>query len=412
MKDWGRRAALLCFIAGLLLGLWIPGIPVHAMADEPAVPLDIQARSYVLMEMESGRVLADENSDIPYEPASLTKLMTEYVLLRKVEKGELAWDETVTISANAASIGEAQVFLRMGEKRTVEELFHALSIRSANDAAVALAEHVAGSETKFVDLMNQTATELGLTDTHFRNSTGLPMWLYRDPPRVGGKHHMSAADVAELTRRLLLDFPEIRQIISHSRYTFRNGEPREMRLRNTNEMLPGLAHYYEGVDGVKTGYTRKAGYCFAGSAERGDVRLISVVMGTVSHIQRFRETAKLLDHGFDQIEWMDFVQKGDPIPGMAQASVKNGVETEVALAADGNVRYPVRKGEEDHYSWDVSLTGELEAPLRAGTVVGKAKFVYDGEEVDGIEPVPVVVAEDVEAAGWFRLFFRRIANWF
>jgi D-alanyl-D-alanine carboxypeptidase (penicillin-binding protein 5/6) len=406
------KAFFLCLIVGLMFHLFALESPVYADSDKPAVPLQIKARSYALVELESGRVIAEEKSEIPFEPASLTKIMTEYIILREINEGRLSWNESVTISANAASIGESQVYLRKGEKRTVEELFHALAIHSANDATVALSEHVAGSETAFVQRMNETARELGLDNTHFRNSTGLPMWLYPDPPRVDGVHQMSAADVAELTRRLLLDFPEIRQTISQPRYAFRDGEAREMKLTNTNRMLPGLSHFYEGVDGVKTGYTRQAGYCFAGTAEREELRLVSVVMGTKSRNQRFQETAKLLDYGFDQMKWKDVIQHGDPIPGLSKAPVENGLETKVALVAGESLRYPVRKGDEDRLDWDVSLQGELKAPLSAGTVVGEAKFVYDGEVVDGVEPVPVVIANDVEAAGWFRLFFRKIASWF
>lgn len=407
MRKQGEKMLLLCLMIALLWGLWIPAAAGYADASEP---VQIQARSYVLMEMVSGRILVEENSQNAYAPASLTKIMTEYIVLREIKEGRLDWNEQVTISANAASIGEAQVFLRAGEKRTVEDLFHAVSIQSANDASVALAEHIAGSETEFVGMMNETAKELGLTKTHFRNSTGLPMRLYVNPPQVGGEHLMSATDVAELTRHLLHDFPEVRDMISQSRYSFRKGEPREVKLTNTNRMLPGLSHYYEGVDGVKTGFTTKAGYCFAGSAQRDGVQLLAVVMGSSSKNQRFQQTAELLDYGFDQIQLRDWIKKGDSIPTMEMAQVKGGVEPEVALEAGDSLRYPVKKGEEDRYSWEVALDGELRAPLQAGDVVGEARFLYDGKKVDAVDPIPVVIAVDVEEAGWIRLFFRWVTS--
>lgn len=411
-KRLGEKALLLCLIISMFVGLWWMPTTVVAAQEQSADSLQIEARSYVLLEMESGRIVAGENDHTAYTPASLTKIMTEYVVLQEIEKGRLDWDEMVTVSKNAASIGEAQVFLREGEKRTVEELFYALSIQSANDAAVALAEHIAGSETAFVGMMNETATKIGLKKTHFRNSTGLPMRLYADPPKVRGDHRMSATDVAVLTRRLLKDYPEVQEIVSQPRYFFRKGEARELKLINTNRMLPGLSHYYEGVDGVKTGFTSKAGYCFAGSAQRDGVRLIAVVMGSSSKNQRFKETAELLDYGFDQIQLRDWIKEGDPIPDMNKGQVKDGVETEVALKADGSLRYPLRKGEEQHYSWAVDLDGELTAPLKAGDVVGKATFLYDGKEVKGVKPLSVVVAQDVEAAGWLRLFCRRMIGLF
>ncbi|PTM56923.1 D-alanyl-D-alanine carboxypeptidase family protein [Desmospora activa] len=410
-KRQGEKALLLCLIISMFLGLWMP-TTVVAEQDESLDSLQIQSRSYVLLEMESGRIIAGENEQKAYAPASLTKMMTEYVILQEIKESRLDWDETVTVSKNAASIGEAQVFLRKGEKRTVEELFYALSIQSANDAAVALAEHVAGSETAFVGMMNETAKEMGLEKTHFRNSTGLPMWLYVNPPKVGGDHVMSATDVAVLTRRLLHDYPEVQEIISQPRYFFRKGEAREMKLINTNRMLPGLSHYYEGVDGVKTGFTSRAGYCFAGSAQQDGVRLITVVMGSSSKSQRFKETAKLLDYGFEQIQLRNWIKEGDSIPGMNKVQVEDGVETEVALQAEVTLRYPVRKGEEDRYSWAVDLDDELTAPLKTGDVVGKATFLYDGKEVEGVKPISIVVAQDVEAAGWLRLFCRRMIGYF
>ncbi|EGK10178.1 serine-type D-Ala-D-Ala carboxypeptidase [Desmospora sp. 8437] len=383
----------------------------EVFAEPQAEPLDIQTRSYVLMEMETGRVLAGKEEKHPYPPASLTKIMTEYLVLEEVKSGRIRWKDEVKISKNAASIGEAQVNLVAGEKRTVEELFHAMAIHSANDASVALAEHISGSERAFVGKMNKEAKRLGLKKSHFINCTGLPSRSYPQPPEVKGEHRMSAEDIARLTRRLLRDHPQVIRTTSLPEYIFRQGEKRELILPNSNRMLPGSPHFYDGVDGVKTGYTREAGYSFTGTARRDGMRLITVVMGTDSKSRRFAETEKLLDFGFQNYGMKTLLKKGKPVPKHGKVALRGGEETEVPVVAGASRALPVRNGEKTPYTIRVEFKSGLEAPIRSGDVVGTARVQLKGKDVSGLPPVPLKAAQDVEEAGWWTLFFRYVTDW-
>lgn len=399
---------ILCF---LLLALSLQ--PVEGVfAAPPAVPVDVQARSYVLMEMETGKVLVGKGEKNSYPPASLTKIMTEYLVLEEVKSGRIRWGDQVKISQNAASIGEAQVDLTSGEKRTVKELFHAMAIHSANDASVALAEHISGSEKAFVEKMNKKARHLGLKETHFVNCTGLPKSSYPKPPDVKGEHHMSAEDIARLTRRLLRDHPQVIGTVSLPEYTFRQGEEQELSLVNSNWMLPGLSHFYDGVDGFKTGYTREAGYSFTGTAKREGMRLITVVMGTDSKARRFEETGKLLDHGYQNFKMKSVLKKGAGIRDHRKAPVEGGVETEVSIVAADSRSLPVRNGEKNPYTVQVDLKPDLEAPIRVGDEIGTARVQYKGKDIPGLAPARLVAGKDVEKAGWWTLLTRSVTGWF
>ncbi|GGA46749.1 D-alanyl-D-alanine carboxypeptidase [Kroppenstedtia guangzhouensis] len=413
MVGWKSRVPVIIILCVLLMSVLslLPAGEVFADGPQKA-PLDIQARSYVLMEMETGQVLAGKGEKRPYPPASLTKIMTEYLVLEEVKSGRIRWNDPVKISENAASIGEAQVNLVAGEKRTVEELFHAMAIHSANDAAVALAEYISGSERAFVGKMNKEAKRLGLKETHFINCTGLPRHSYPDPPQVKGEHRMSAKDIARLTRHLLRDHPQVIQTISLPEYIFRQGEKRELILPNSNRMLPGLSHFYDGVDGVKTGYTREAGYTFTGTAKRDDMRLITVVMGTDSKSRRFIETKKLLDFGFQNYRMKPLLKKGKSVPSHSKVALHGGVETEVPVVAAASRALPVRNGEKAPYTLRVDFKSGLEAPIRSGDVVGTARIQLKGKDVPGVPPVPLKAGKDVERAGWWTLFFRSVTEWF
>ncbi|WP_177168047.1 D-alanyl-D-alanine carboxypeptidase family protein [Marininema mesophilum] len=382
--------------------------PVQAASPSTAIPNDVKARSYILLDERSGRVLAQKRADQSYAPASLTKIMTEYVVLEQIKQGKLSWKDPVRVSKNAARIDEAQVFLEAGEKQSVRELFTAMAVYSANDAAVALAEHVAGSETKFVSLMNQKAKELGLKGTHFTNSTGLPKWSYPDYPDVKGKHVMSARDVAELTRRVLKDHREVLKIVSHPRYIFRKGKKGERILLNWNRMLPSFAYAYKGLDGFKTGHTREAGYGFAGSAKQKGFRVVSVVMGTKSKTARFIETKKLLDYGFSRYKLVKLIQKKKAIASKRQAPVKEGESLSVPVVAKESLTIPTIPQENKHYRVQVKFAKRLQAPIAKGKVVGKAKILYDGEEIPGVKSVDLIAGKSVEKATWWRLLFRSI----
>jgi len=261
---------------------------------------EIAARASLLMDASTGRILHASNADEAMPPASMSKMMTELVLLDRMQAGKLHGEELVTISDYAADVVGAQIGAAAGERYTVDELFAAMTVHSANDAAVALAEHAAGSEPRFVAWMNERARDIGLSDrTIFANATGLSSadLAHYDAAASDGDTVMTARDTAKLAAYLIREYPEVLDIT-----TLRNvaleGDSANLVLRTTNEMLPGEAYAYGGNDGLKTGYTSKAGYCFAGTTNRGGKRLIAIVMGAATSEERFTETKKLFQYGY------------------------------------------------------------------------------------------------------------------
>jgi D-alanyl-D-alanine carboxypeptidase (penicillin-binding protein 5/6) len=375
----------------------------------------IQAKSYIVMDYDSGEILREKNEEEPRPPASMTKMMVMFVILDKIKAGELSWNDRVTVSKRAAEVHEASINLLPGEKMTVRELFIAMTVQSANDAAVALAEHVAGSEEAFVQLMNEKAKSLGMIHTHYRCATGLDMKFYSDPPKVGGEHVMSAQDTAILATKLLKTHPEILEFTSMIKYQFRKGTARQYNVINWNWMLPGLKHKYNGVDGMKTGHTGAAGYCFTGTAKRNDFRIVTVVMGTQSNDKRFIETAKLMDYSYNNFEITTLVSRGKGISHYEQLPLPNGVERTVPIVAKDEIKLPIHKGERDKYKIQVTFRPHLKAPLAAGAVVGTAKVFYGNQEVKGIATTDVVTSVNIKEASWIQLFFRKawdeVNNW-
>ncbi|MFE8701482.1 D-alanyl-D-alanine carboxypeptidase family protein [Cytobacillus sp. FJAT-54145] len=253
----------------------------------------IQAKSYILIDADTRKVLHKKNENIPLSAASMSKMMTEYIVLKHIKEGKLDWDDEVNITENYLQSTGVKIEVTLGTTIKVRDLFQSMVIASANNAAVALAEKIAGSEEQFTVLMNEQAKELGLSKyTHFVNATGLPNLLNEESV-------MTASDVAELAYHLLYDFPEVLDTTKLSMYQLQYDGSH---VFTTNEMLhSGNADlWFEGVDGLKTGFTDQAGYCFAGTAKQGDRRLISVVMGTEEKHARFIETKKLFSFGFEK----------------------------------------------------------------------------------------------------------------
>lgn len=385
------------------LSLWYPS----AWAEEVELP-PIQAKSYILMDGDSGLILAEKNSDQQLPPASMTKMMTEFVIMDLIKQGKLRWDEKVVVSPRAAAINEAQIHLMENDEVTLKELFIAMALQSANDATVALAEHVAGSEEKFVELMNEKAKQLGMKNTHFWNSTGLNKGSYPDPPGGDETHVMSARDSAILAAQLMKAHPEIIEYTSMSKYTFFEGTPRAQSYDNWNKMLKGLEQYYPGVDGFKTGHTNAAGHCFTGTAKRGPLRLVTVVMGTESQTARFVETKKLLDYAFRHYQVETLLSAKESVPNQEHMTLTNGIERKLPVVVKDQIRIPVRKEQKDQYTYRVTYKQDLKAPIEKGTVVGEVQLLYQGKPMDGIKPVPLIAQTDMEKGNWLRLLLR---NW-
>ena len=335
-------------------------------------PPTLQATSYLLIDATTQKVLAERNAEERNAPASLTKIMTGYVVEEEIRRGRLGVDEPVQISVNAWRTGGSKMFIREGTTVRVEDLLKGVIIQSGNDASVALAEHIAGNEETFADLMNQQAKQLGLKDTQFRNATGLP----------DEGHYSTAKDLALLTRALIQNHPQQYQLYAQKSFTF-NG----IEQPNRNRLL----WRDRSVDGVKTGFTNAAGYCLVASAERNGMRLISVVLGTDSDEARMRESQKLLSYGFRNYETKTLYTRSQTL--QEQPMYYGSVETmPLGVAEDVVLTFP--KGYYKDIEASITVPEFFEAPVRKGDVLGTINLKLDGESLYSGDVVALVsVAE-------------------
>ena len=362
-----------------VLALFLALLPMAVPAAE-AVELPVEAPAALLMEKETGQVLYAENEHEKREPASVTKVMTLLLVMEAMERGELKYEDTVTVSAGAASMGGSQVYLSEGEQITVEELLKAVCVSSGNDAAVALAEKVSGVTELFVQQMNNRAAELGMQDTHFVNPTGLP----------AQGHVTSAYDIALMSRALILRHPDIRRFTTIWMDTIRGGE---FGLSNTNKLI----RFYEGATGLKTGSTGSAGYCISATAERDGMELIAVVLGDETSQQRFEDAKTLLNYGFSAYALAHVAPPEPPT-----VPVKLGAAKAAALAPAENVLL-VKKEQAGSLTYDTDLPECLTAPVEKGQQVGTLT-VRCGDEI--LREIPLTAAEGVERMTWSGLFLR------
>lgn len=420
MQRWTKRLSIL-FFAVAILSSSLLGASASVSAAGVQANLNLAVKSAILLEASTGKILYSNNPDLPLPPASMTKMMTEYLVLEAIKQKKISFDEKVAVSEYAFFIAKmsdsAGVYLNMGEEHSVKELYKAMAIASANDATVLLAEKVGGSESNFVAMMNEKAKQLGMKNTFYVTSTGLPaneLGPY-SPQGIEKDNLMSARDAAILARALIRDFPEALEYSKIPSLTFRQGSPNEIAKKNYNWMLPGLISEYPGVDGLKTGYTKEAGYCFTGTAQRDGLRLISVVMGTGSDTKRFAESKKLYDFGFSSFKMAKKDAKGTQLKGFETAVVKKGVELSVPVELASDSMVLTKVGEEGKFKPTVTLN-ELTAPITKGQVVGKVVYALEGAtENDYLQPddftkggIDLVASQDVEEASWIRLFFRSI----
>ena len=350
-----------------------------------AVNLDIDAPSVLLMEKETGAVLYAKGEADRREPASVTKVMTLLLTMEAIEKGAIAYDDVVTVSAYAASMGGSNVYLAEGEQITVEELIKAVCVASGNDAAVALAEHVSGVTELFVAEMNNRAKELGMKDTTFLNCHGLP----------AQGHLTSARDIAVMSRQLILHYPELRRFTTIWMDSLRGGA---FELANTNKLI----RFYEGATGLKTGSTSSAGYCISATAERDGMELIAVVLGGATSQQRFEDAKTLLNYGFATyaLHTVEAAEPFEPLP------VQLGMQDTVALTLPEKGRQVlVKKSQVAGLTQEVTLPESVEAPVAAGQQVGTLT-VRDGETI--VLEVPIRAAEAVEKLTWWEMYRRML----
>ena len=362
-------------IPALLLALLccLP-LPVHA------VELPVEAKAALLMEKETGQVLFAKEEHQRLEPASVTKIMTLLLTMEAISRGELRYEDTVTVSKNASSMGGSQVYLSEGEQITVEELLKAVCVSSGNDASVALAEQVSGVTELFVQQMNNRAKELGMVDTCFLNPTGLP----------AEGHVTSAYDIALMSRELILHHPDLRRFTTIWMDTIRGGE---FGLSNTNKLI----RFYEGATGLKTGSTDAAGYCISATAERSGMELIAVVLGGETSQQRFEDAKTLLNYGFSTYALADVTPAERQI-----VPVKLGRAPSVEAVLEAG-KLLVGKGQAGSLSQTVTLREDLVAPVEKGQTVGTLT-VQCGDAT--LAELPLTAADTVERMTWGNLFVR------
>lgn len=348
--------------------------------EEP--PLALESKSALLMDEATGTILFEKNSHEAMPPASVTKIMTLLLIYEGEEAGQFAWEDAVQVSEHAAGMGGSQVFLEPGEIQTAADLTKCIAIASANDAAVAMAEFVAGSEEAFVERMNKKAAELGMQDTHFENACGLD---------VDG-HVTSAYDIALMSRELMTRFPEIQDYTTTWQDTIlhktRKGET-EFGLTNTNKLIK----WYEGATGLKTGSTGKALYCLSGTAERDGLRLIAVVMAAPDFKVRFQETMKLLDYGFANYS----AEKGLPAgEKLAEVPVTKGMADKVEAVVDKEISFLLKKDGGKEWETKMELLPVVDAPVQAGEKLGEVVYLIDGAEVGRTDLVAACAVEKTD----------------
>ena len=349
---------------------------------------ELTAKSVILMDGTNGTVIFEKNSKEKLPLASITKVISMLIIMDEINDNRLSMDDIVITSKHAASTGGSQVYLKEGEKFTVKEMLKAVAIHSANDCTVALAEKISGSEGAFVDRMNKKAKELGMNSTNFLDCTGL----------TDDGHYSTAYDIAIMAREVVTNYPLILEFSSIWQDTLRNGK---FCLYNTNK----LVNKYEGLDGLKTGFTNKAGYCLVATAKRNDVRLISVVLGTNANSIRFGETRKLLDYGFSNLENYNVSKKGDLVK---KVNVKKGKMKHVDVVHEDDISLTILKRDRNNIQKDIKVFDNITAPIEKGTTLGTIEYrVCDNVILNR----DIVAKEDVPRASFIVLFFRAILNW-
>ncbi len=362
------------------------GFPPITFAEN--IDLHIESPSAILMERDTGKILFNKNSDKPLPPASMTKIMTMILIMEELDKESITLTEKVRASERAASMGGSQIFLEEGEAMTVEELLKAVAIASANDASVALAEHIAGTEDEFVKRMNQKAKELGLKNTHFSNSTGLP----------AKDHYSSAYDMAIMAKELLKHEKITNYTKIYEDY-LRENTDKKFWLVNTNR----LVKFYDGVDGLKTGYTNEAKYCLTATAKKDSMRLISVVMGAENPKERNRDITKMFDYAFSQYEIEKRYDRGDAVK---EIEISKGAKIKTKAVTDDVVSILHGKGENlENVTEKIILKKQLKAPVKKGEPIGTLILEKNGEV---LSETALVSAEEIDRASWWKLFKRTL----
>ncbi len=378
------------FVSALLIGIFTLSVSGPALATEKTntntTELAPNAKSAILIEMNTGSVIYEKNKDEQLSPASMTKIMTMLLIMEALDKKQITMDEKVRASEYAASMGGSQIFLEPGEEMTVEQLLRGIAIGSGNDASVAMAEKLAGSEEEFVKLMNKKAAELGLKDTKFQNATGLPVQ----------EHYSTAHDMAVMARELL-KHEEITKFTSLYESYLRENTDKKFWLVNTNR----LVKFYPGVDGLKTGFTHEAKYCLTATAKKDNMRVIAVVFGAENPKERNAQVTQMLDYAFAKYQSRQVYKKDMPL---AMLTIEKGQKKKVSLVTSEPVSLLSKKGEEKlNIRPKIILNKDVQAPVKKGEQLGTVQMLL-GDKI--VSETPLIASEDVKRATWFDLYKR------
>ncbi len=427
-KVW-KTSMIKWLVLPMFLVSFVSGFSINAHAEDN---LNLNVDAAILIDADSGKILYEKNADTPLGIASMTKMMTEYLLFEAIEEGKITWDQQYSVNEYTYKISQdrrlSNVPLREDGSYSIRELYEAMAIYSANAATIAIAETIAGKEDNFVKLMNEKAAEMGLEGAKFVNSTGLNnedlQGMHPASTGASDENVMPASSVAHLAYLLLKDYPEVLETTKIPKKTFREGTSDAIQMSNWNWMLPGLVYQYEGVDGLKTGTTEFAGHSFTGTATRNGMRVIAVVMKAVdsngkgSYEARFEATKALFDYGFAQFTKVDLFPAGYQIPGSETLEVVKGKEKEVGIATKEPISMMIKASEKDLYKPVFNPSNKsLEAAVEKGTVVGTVSI----EKTEGTDygyifhensDIEVVTTESVEKASWISLMFQGIGKFF
>ena len=375
-------------IVMLLLSFFSMFFPVMVNAENET-SLAPKAKSAIMIEATTGDIIFEKNADEKLPPASMTKIMSMLLIIESIEKGVIAWDEMVTVSENASGMGGSQILLETGEEMSVEDLFKGIAIASGNDAVVALAEKIAGTEEMFVDMMNEKAKDLGLTNTNFKNPHGLDEV----------NHYSTARDMSIMARELVKHKKVLEYTSIYETYLRENLDTKVW-LVNTNK----LVRFYEGIDGLKTGYTKGAGYCLTATANKNNMRLIAVVMGEETSQLRNSEVTSMMDYGYAQYSLENLLDT-DSILGKVE--VDKGKNRYVEVVPKENITFLNKKvANKKNATYKVKIKN-VKAPVKVGDEVGT---IYVYEEDDVIRKVPITVKDNVDKIGIVGLFLRNLSD--
>lgn len=383
-----------CLLSTLLIGIMLLTFAPSAFAKQDGKrtsELAHEAKSAVLIERDTGKVLYNKNSNERLAPASMTKIMTMLLIMEALDKGKIKMSDKVRTSEHAASMGGSQIFLEPGEEMTVKEMLKGIAIASGNDASVAMAEFISGSEEEFVKKMNKKAKELGLKNTSFKNPTGL----------TEEGHYSSAYDMAIMAKELL-KYESITKFTGTYEDYLRENTDKKFWLVNTNRLIK----FYPGVDGVKTGYTGEAKYCLTASAKKGNMRAIAVVFGASTPKERNAQVTKMLDFAFSQYETHPLYKRNQTV---AKVKVKKGKQKFIELTTSEPISILTKKGEDmNDVKKEIKMKDNISAPIQKGQELGTLVLKKDGEV---LAESPVAAKEDMKKAGFITFLKRTMGDW-